>query len=109
MASTVHAPSHAVKEPDPSLAITEVGGGELVKPELEADRYLKAGQDNGASDVHPGASAQPIWRRHGALAPIWPEAPYLTADDTQRIALQLLTDHQKQQLFDRGDIDFAYE
>ena len=39
------------------------------------DEYLEIGQKADASDVHLAVNAQPIWRVHGTLEPIWPEAP----------------------------------
>ena len=72
------------------------------------DQYLQVGQDAGASDVHLGASARPIWRRHGVLEAIWPDAPLLTPEDTERLAMAILTEGQKSKLNDTGDVDFAY-
>ena len=37
------------------------------------DQYLSVGQEGGASDVHLGVNAQPLWRLYGNLQPIWPE------------------------------------
>jgi twitching motility protein PilT len=72
------------------------------------DEYLAAGQEAGASDIHLGVNAPPIWRLHGALQPIWPDAAKLTSDDTAALAEELLTAAQKSQLKARGDADFAY-
>jgi twitching motility protein PilT len=72
------------------------------------DRYLLIGQESGASDIHLGVNAQPIWRRYGNLEPIWLQAPKLTVQDTERLAMGFLNDAQKQLLTDRGDVDFAY-
>lgn len=72
------------------------------------DPYLQFGQSANASDVHLGASAQPIMRRNGILQVIWPEAPPLTPEDTERLAMGILNEEQKTQLFERGDVDFAY-
>ncbi|HEY5752039.1 MAG TPA: PilT/PilU family type 4a pilus ATPase [Chthoniobacterales bacterium] len=72
------------------------------------DQYLIVGTESGASDIHLGANSQPIWRRFGNLEPIWLRAPRLTAADTERLAAQLLTPPQRQQLDERGDVDFAY-
>ncbi|HKP93787.1 MAG TPA: PilT/PilU family type 4a pilus ATPase [Chthoniobacterales bacterium] len=72
------------------------------------DDYLAIGQQNGASDVHLGVNAPPIWRLHGTLQPIWPDAPRLTSDETAALAEGFLTDAQKIQLNERGDADFAY-
>src|SRR5213076_2888676 len=46
------------------------------------DDYLEVGQKAGASDVHLAVNAQPRWRLHGRLEPIWPDAPLLTAEQT---------------------------
>lgn len=70
--------------------------------------YLQVGQDGDASDVHLGSKARPIWRKFGNLEPIWPEAPFLTPQEVEHMALSILTEPQKQQLFERGDVDFAY-
>ena len=72
------------------------------------DEYLAAGQEAGASDVHLGVNAPPLWRLHGMLQPIWPEAPNLTSDETAALAEEFLSDSQKTQLNERGDADFAY-
>jgi twitching motility protein PilT len=72
------------------------------------DEYLALGQEGGASDVHLGVNAPPLWRLHGFLQPIWPGAAKLTSDDTAALAEGFLTDPQKIQLNERGDADFAY-
>lgn len=72
------------------------------------DHYLMVGKESGASDIHLSVNIQPFWRRHGVLEPIWLQAPNLTPKDTDRLAMGFLTDAQKEQLADRGDVDFAY-
>lgn len=72
------------------------------------DQYLQVGQESGASDIHLGVNAQPIWRRFGTLEPIWIQAPRLTPEDTEKLAMSFLTEPQKQLLAERGDVDFAY-
>jgi twitching motility protein PilT len=72
------------------------------------DEYLAIGQQAGASDIHLGVNAPPIWRLHGILQPIWPDAAKLTIDETAALAEAFLTDAQKLQLNERGDADFAY-
>jgi twitching motility protein PilT len=72
------------------------------------DEYLAIGQRRGASDIHLGVNAPPIWRLHGMLQPIWPGAPRLTARDTKRLADNFLSDLLQAQLAERGDADFAY-
>ena len=72
------------------------------------DEYLAVGQEAGASDIHLGVNAPPIWRLHGTLEPIWPRAAKLTSDETASLAEGFLTEAQKIQLNQRGDADFAY-
>jgi twitching motility protein PilT len=77
-------------------------------PLSHIDEYLSIGQRGGASDIHLGVNAPPIWRLHGTLQPIWPDAPRLTAEDTLALAEGFLSDLHKTQLNERGDADFAY-
>src|SRR5437867_6251943 len=72
------------------------------------DEYLAVAQQAGASDVHLGVNAPPIWRLHGTLQPIWPDAPRFNAEQTQKLADTFLSDAQRAQLNERGDVDFAY-
>jgi twitching motility protein PilT len=77
-------------------------------PLSRVDEYLAAGQRAGASDVHLGVNAPPIWRLDGTLQPIWPDAPRLTSDQTLALAEGFLSNLQQTQLNERGDADFAY-
>jgi twitching motility protein PilT len=70
--------------------------------------FLLLGQRVGASDIHLGVNSPPIWRLHGILQPIWPDAPRLTAAQTNALANGFLSDLHKEQLEQRGDADFAY-
>ncbi len=72
------------------------------------DQYLLIAQEAGASDIHLGVNAPPIWRLQGTLQPIWPDAPALTASETAALAEAFLPDSQKLKLANRGDADFAY-
>jgi len=72
------------------------------------DQYLAIGQEGGASDIHLGVNAPPLWRLYGNLQPIWPDLPRLTAADTAALAAGFLTETQWAQLEERGDVDFAY-
>ena len=77
-------------------------------PLSHVDEYLATGQEAGASDIHLGVNASPIWRLNGTLQPIWPDAPRFTSDQTLALAEGFLPNHQKIQLHERGDADFAY-
>jgi twitching motility protein PilT len=72
------------------------------------DQYLAIGQEGGASDIHLGVNAPPLWRLHGTLQPIWPEVARLTAAETAALANGFLSEPQRAQLEERGDVDFAY-
>src|SRR5438876_4403793 len=72
------------------------------------DEYLAVGQEAGASDVHLGVNAPPVWRLHGTLRPIWPDAPRFKAEQTQKLADTFLNDVQRELVKERGDADFAY-
>ena len=77
-------------------------------PLSHVDQYLALGQSAGASDIHLGVNSPPIWRLHGTLQPIWPDAPRFTSDQTLALAEGFLSNSQKTQLNKRGDVDFAY-
>ena len=87
---------------------TETSGANGAPTLGHVDEYLLVGQRAGASDVHLGVNAPPLWRLHGTLQPIWPDAAKLTNDETAALAEGFLTDAQKIQLNERGDADFAY-
>src|SRR6266516_2172910 len=72
------------------------------------DEYLAVGQEAGASDIHLGVNAPPIWRLNGTLRPIWPDARRFKAEQTQKLADSFLTDAQRELVKERGDADFAY-
>jgi twitching motility protein PilT len=78
-------------------------------PLPHVDDYLKIGQKAGASDVHLGVAAPPIWRVDGALEPMWPDAPPLTGEQALALAEAFVPEMYKEELHSRGDSDFAYE
>ncbi len=78
-------------------------------PLPHVDNYLEFGQKAGASDVHIGVAAPPIWRVHGTLEPMWPDAPILTGQQTVALAEAFMPEVYKEELNARGDSDFAYE
>src|SRR5205814_969165 len=77
-------------------------------PLSHVDEYLAIGQSAGASDIHLGVNAPPLWRLHGTLQPIWTDAPRLTSDQTLALAEGFLSSLHKTHLNERGDADFAY-
>ena len=77
-------------------------------PLSHVDEYLAVGQNAGASDIHLGVNAPPLWRLHGTLQSIWPDAPRFDSDQTRALAEGFLSNLHKTQLNERGDADFAY-
>src|SRR5437868_7453207 len=77
-------------------------------PLRHVDDYLAVGQEAGASDVHLAVNAPPVWRLHGTLGPIWPDAPPFTPEQTARLAEGFLSDEQSALVRERGDAAFAY-
>ncbi|MGF1657666.1 MAG: type IV pilus twitching motility protein PilT [Verrucomicrobiales bacterium] len=73
------------------------------------DDYLKLGIEADASDIHLAVGFPPAWRRYGTLAPIWPDAAPLTAQETEALATGFLNEQQQQNVIERGDADFAYQ
>ena len=103
--------SAAKDTPDSSQsasAVTELPVDGSAHTLEHVDQYLLIAQESGCSDIHLGVNSQPIWRRFGMLESIWLQAPKLTVQDTERLAMGFLSDPQKQQLRERGDVDFAY-
>src|ERR1700738_3922826 len=88
--------------------MTAKSQAERSHPLKHVDNYLSIGQESGASDVHLGVNAPPLWRLHGTLQPIWPDAPALTSENTLALAEGFLSNLHKTQLNERGDADFAY-
>jgi len=72
------------------------------------DDYLAIGIEAGASDIHLGVNAPPLWRLQGTLRPIRVDAPRLTAEETMALAEGFMPAIQKEHLAERGDADFAY-
>src|SRR5438045_9191292 len=72
------------------------------------DEYLAVGLEAGASDIHLGVNAPPVWRLHGTLQPIWPDAPRFKAEQTQKLADTFLNDVQRVRAKERADADFGY-
>src|SRR5205823_8008080 len=78
-------------------------------PLPHVDNYLEFGQKAGASDVHLGVAAPPIWRVNGTLQPMCPDAAVLIGEQTVALAETITLEVNKDELNTRRDSDFAYE
>src|SRR2546429_4804660 len=72
------------------------------------DNFRLTPGEGGASDFPRGVNPPPVWRLHGTLQPIWPDAPRFNAEQTQKLADTFLNDVQRVLVKERGDADFAY-
>jgi len=72
----------------------------------EVDKFLKMGRQLGASDVHIAVESPPLLRLHGALRKIKYRA--LTAEDTQRMLYEIMSDQQRRRLEREWEIDISY-
>ncbi len=71
--------------------------------------YLKLGRERKASDIHLAVAAPPTMRLQGVLKPLWPGAEALSAAQTSRLLLQIMSVPQRERLEQQGHVDFAYE
>ena len=68
---------------------------------------LKAMISRGASDVHLQAGAPPYMRLDGSLVP-YDNMPELTPEQTEQIALAMMTEQQRELFSHRHELDFAF-
>jgi len=73
------------------------------------DEYLHLAQQYDCSDLHLSPTCQPSWRRYGLLQPMWENADYLTAEQTEHLARTYLPEKELSRLVENGDVDFAYD
>jgi len=72
----------------------------------EIDKFLKMARQLGASDVHIAVGLSPMLRLHGTLRKI--KYRDLTAEDTERFFMEILSDRQKKILDESWEIDVSY-
>lgn len=64
--------------------------------------------ESGASDLHISYGRYPTLRIDGVLAPLT-RKKILQEDDCRNLAMELLTEDQKQRFFEEKELDFSYE
>jgi twitching motility protein PilT len=74
----------------------------------EIDGLLKLMADRGASDLHIKVGSPPALRLHGRLM-IVAEIAALTAEQTRMLAAGMMDEHQRKQLDEGREVDFAYQ
>lgn len=69
---------------------------------------LRAAMHAGATDVHLKAGVMPVIRRNGVLRPLAVNAPALTAQAVEHMAMGLLDQRQKEHFEEHREIDLGY-
>ena len=103
-ASTTAAP--AAKPPPPPPPAVADSDAPRIAGFRDLNDYLDYTREIAASDLHVTVGSPPVVRKHGRLSPL-PHAP-LTAEDTERLLLEILTDAQREQLHTEKGLDFCY-
>ncbi|HEY3130713.1 MAG TPA: PilT/PilU family type 4a pilus ATPase [Acidobacteriota bacterium] len=75
---------------------------------MELDQLLEEAVKRGSSDLHIKAGANPFVRIGGELAAL-PGTSKLTAEDSLRLASQVLNNRQKKLLKERNELDVSYQ
>src|SRR2546425_1275488 len=79
-------------------------------PLSHVDEYLAIGQSAGASDIHLGVNAPPLWRLHGTLQPIWRDAPRLTSETTLAALVEQANIERREHIITLEDpIEYVFE
>ncbi|PDO10602.1 MAG: type IV pili twitching motility protein PilT [Candidatus Reconcilbacillus cellulovorans] len=73
---------------------------------LSVKELLAAAFESGASDLHISAGIEPLLRLHGRLERIGTRP--LTAEDTLRMAKEVMSEEQFQQFLRKGEYDFSF-
>lgn len=70
------------------------------------DAFLQLGREQGCSDIHFSVGLPPLVRMDGQLSPL--RYRTLTAEETQAILEEILTERGREELFRRGSVDMSY-
>ncbi|WP_286677916.1 type IV pilus twitching motility protein PilT [Candidatus Aquicultor secundus] len=73
---------------------------------MEMHELLRVLTERNGSDIHLKVGSPPTLRIDGELLVV--NAPPLTPQDTERLAVSIMNEHQKQQFTSRKEVDFAY-
>lgn len=67
---------------------------------------IKDGTEKKASDIHITVGLPTVYRINGDLVKM--ESVVFTPEDTEKMAMELLTDKQKEELIEKGEIDISF-
>src|SRR4051812_25031364 len=75
---------------------------------MTLDEILRTAVQKGASDVHLKVGVPPVIRRNGSLRPISAKDPPLTAEQTQKMAREIMDATQWEYFLKHHNIDIGY-
>lgn len=73
---------------------------------LSVKELLRISYEAKASDLHINVGTEPLMRLHGKLTKVMQQV--LKSEDTQRMAREVLTNEQIEQLNKKGEVDFSF-
>jgi len=94
----------APPRPAPAAPAVAVGGGGA---RLEMERLLRLTFEQGASDLHLRSGDRAILRQDGDLLRV--EGPVLDAATVEALLTSLMTDRERAEFKEAGDVDWAFE
>lgn len=71
------------------------------------DAFLQLGREQGCSDIHLAVGMPPVLRLHGELTPV--RYRDLDHDELEKLIDEILTDEQRHQFGQGGDLDLSYD
>jgi twitching motility protein PilT len=75
---------------------------------MDIVQILKAGVDQGCSDIHLLAGMPPMMRTTGKIRPVHPSLPPLSADETKNMVYSILYEEQRARFEANWELDFSF-
>jgi twitching motility protein PilT len=75
----------------------------------ELDRYFEVIVEKKASDLHVTSGMTPLMRLHGKMTPVFPDQLPLSADELEKMLLEIAPEQNRKEFAEINDTDFAYE
>jgi twitching motility protein PilT len=75
---------------------------------MDMIEILRTGAQEGCSDVHLVVDKPPMMRRNGAIMPIQPGWPALSAAETKNLVYAILTEEQRARFEENWELDFSF-
>jgi twitching motility protein PilT len=69
---------------------------------------LRAGVQQGCSDIHLVVNKPPMMRRNGEIGPVHPSLPALSAEETKNMVYSILLEEQRARFEENWELDFSF-